>query len=73
MEIFAERIKALRKQKKISQQKMAELIGIDVRLYQYYESNEKCPSLSNALNIAVALSVSLDYLCGLTEKSEINS
>ncbi|MBQ8357125.1 MAG: helix-turn-helix transcriptional regulator [Clostridia bacterium] len=73
MSTFSERIKDMRYQKQLSQQKMAEILGIDVRLYQYYESDKKCPSLINALKIAIALDVSLDFLCGRTEMQEVNT
>ena len=73
MEFFAERMKEIRKQKNISQQKMAEMLDINIRLYQYYESKSKTPSITNALKIAIVLNVSLDYLCGRTNKQEVNN
>lgn len=73
MSIFSERIKETRRKAKLSQQKIAELTSLDVRLYQYYESDTKCPSLSNAEKIADALGVSLDYLCGRTDNPSINN
>ena len=72
MSIFSERIKETRQKLKLSQQKIAELASLDVRLYQYYESDKRCPSLANAEKISDVLGVSLDFLCGRTDNSEIN-
>lgn len=72
METFAARIKEIRKQRKLTQKGIAELANIDVRLYQYYEAGKLCPSLTNAINIADILAVSLDYLTGRSDNPNIN-
>lgn len=72
METFAARIKEIRKQRKLTQKGVAELANIDVRLYQYYEAGTLCPSLTNAINIADILAVSLDYLTGRSDNPNIN-
>ena len=64
MEIFSERLKQLRKAHGISQGEMAELLGLKLRAYQYYESGNHEPSLANLVIIADTLHTSIDYLTG---------
>jgi transcriptional regulator with XRE-family HTH domain len=59
---FPARLIALRKQKGLSQQAMAEAIGLHVTQIKRYESGASQPSLDAIKKIAVALSVSTDSL-----------
>jgi transcriptional regulator with XRE-family HTH domain len=43
---------------------MAELLGLNVRSYQYYEYNEGYPEVPGLLFLADYFGVSLDYLMG---------
>lgn len=67
MSVFSERLKATRLQKNFSQQAVANGAEIDIRLYQYYEADQRCPAVTTAAKIATFLNVSLDYLTGLSD------
>ena len=59
---FSKRLVALRKQKRLTQQKMADTIGIHVSQIKRYESGDTQPSLEVLRKIAVALNISADTL-----------
>ena len=59
---FSNRLSSLRKSKKLTQQKMADTIGIHVSQIKRYESGETQPSLEVLRKIAVALNISADVL-----------
>jgi transcriptional regulator with XRE-family HTH domain len=62
--IFAERLIAERKKKKLTQSDLAEKAKISAQTVSYYEKGTKRPTLENAITIADALGVSIEYLCG---------
>lgn len=68
MKIFSERLKQLRKERGLTQKEMAELLGLKLRAYQYYESGEHEPSLDNLVIVADTLQTSIDYLTGRTDR-----
>ena len=68
MKIFSERLKQLRKERGLTQPEMAELLGLKLRAYQYYESGDHEPSLENLVIVADALQTSIDYLTGRTDQ-----
>lgn len=57
-----ERIKLIRKDRKITQRGMAEKLGVNLRTYQKYESGEISPPLGQLQNIADALETDINYL-----------
>ncbi len=61
------RLSALRKEKKISQQELAEIAGIHPNVLGRYERGEASPSVEMASKLSNALGVSLDYLVGNTD------
>ncbi len=61
---FSERLKYLRKKHNLKQSDLSETLKINNRIYQYYEDNEKQPTLDILINIADYFNVSLDYLTG---------
>ena len=63
-----ERIKELRKERKESQVKVAEAVGITPRQYQRCEAGEQKPGFDNFCALADHFGVSLDYLAGRTDK-----
>jgi transcriptional regulator with XRE-family HTH domain len=65
---FYEKIKILRKTKKISQANLAEILGLSRTAITKMETNQSNTTLENAVNIADYFDVSLDYLCGRTDK-----
>lgn len=59
---FTSRLVALRKERGLTQQGMAEAIGIHVNSLKKYESGQAQPSLEALKKIALALHVSTDFL-----------
>lgn len=70
--IFAERLKEARTALKITQAELCKKSGVTAATISAYESADgnkgKNPSLDNALKLAQALNVSLDWLCGFNVK-----
>lgn len=68
---FGEKIKMLRIEKGITQEKLGNIIGVSDRVIGYYESNNRFPKDDLILKkIADYFNVSLDYLLGRTESKE---
>ena len=61
------RILQLRKDKKLSREKLGKLIDTSGAIIGRYERNERTPSVEIARKMALALDVSLDYLVGNTD------
>ena len=61
---FAERLKLLRKEKKLSQVKLAKSVGIHYNHLGRYEHGKSNPSVKTLARLAQALDVSVDYLLG---------
>ena len=59
---FSRRLAKIRKDKKMTQQQMADLIGIHVSQIKRYESGDTQPSLEVLRKIALALNISADLL-----------
>jgi transcriptional regulator with XRE-family HTH domain len=59
---FPERLAALRKEKSLTQQVLADLVGMHVIQIRRYESGASQPTLEVIRKLAVALSVSADLL-----------
>ncbi|ELR68041.1 hypothetical protein C900_01215 [Fulvivirga imtechensis AK7] len=57
----------LRKEKGLTREALAKMIGTSGAIIGKYEREERTPSVEIAKNIAQALEVSLDYLVGTTE------
>ena len=68
MEIFAQRLKELRNEHGKTLSVMAEMLGIKVRAYQYYEGASHYPEVPNLIKLADFFGVSTDYLLGRTDQ-----
>lgn len=68
MEIFAERLKNLRKERRWSSKEMAEYLGVSQRAYLYYESATNYPNIPGLLKLADFFGVTTDYLLGRSEE-----
>lgn len=65
---FGERLKKLRIEKGITQEKLGKIIGVSDRVIGYYEADNRFPKDDILLNkIADYFEVSLDYLLGRTD------
>ena len=67
MKIFQERLVELRKERKISQRKMAENLNISQPSYIRYEHGTAEPSLENLVKISKLFDVPTDYLLGIID------
>ena len=61
-------LKRFRDAKKISQAKVADVLGILPQAYYRYETNKATPSADVIMKIADAFGVSADYLLGRSDK-----
>ena len=59
-----ERLKLVRKNKGLSQQELADMIGASKSLISCYESGKRNPSLENIISFMEIFGVSSDYLLG---------
>lgn len=64
------RLKELRKGKRLYQTDLAEMLGIQPRQYQRYEYGEQSPSIESWIALADFYNVSLDYLVGRSDVRE---
>lgn len=73
LQIFADRLKELRTSLGLTQTQFVEDLGITASALSAYEKNLKNPSISVAKRIAEKYHVSIDWLCGLSEKKSCNN
>ena len=67
-ETFGRRLKQRRKELGLTQDKLGLLTGLSQTNITFYETEKREPGLFNAICIADALGVSLDWLAGRTDK-----
>lgn len=63
---FGDRLKSMRIEKKITQQKFADEVGVSVVTVRNWEYNSKKPTMDAILSIAKVLQVSIDALLGFS-------
>lgn len=68
--MYGERLKILRKERKVPQKKLSELLGLSLRGYQFYESEDIEPNIKTLIALADFYDVSIDYLVGRTDRRE---
>ena len=66
--MFGERLKLLRKERKVSQKELAEYLGISIRGYQFYESGDNEPNIKTLTALADFYGVTIDYLVGHSDR-----
>ncbi|GCB28400.1 XRE family transcriptional regulator [Firmicutes bacterium AM29-6AC] len=64
---FKDRLKALRKEKKLTQVKLGEMLNYGYTAIANYESGRNQPSISDLKKIASIFNVSMDYLLGVND------
>jgi len=67
MKAFYMRLKEIRKEKRLTQEELAEKADISRVMVSRYETGTVIPTVDVLINIADALDVSIDYLLGRTE------
>ncbi|WP_238886356.1 helix-turn-helix domain-containing protein [Clostridium sp. YIM B02551] len=71
--MFGDRLKELREDKKMTQENLANYLGVSRQTISGYELETSEPSITNLIKISDMFNVSLDYLLGRTkEKHNIN-
>lgn len=65
---FASRLKELLKEKKVSQNKYASLIGVSNTCVSYWITNKRQPSADNIIMTAQYFNVTTDYILGVSDK-----
>lgn len=65
--VFGERLKELRIEKGVGQNKLAKDLGLSNASISYWENGKQEPSASAVYKLALYFGVSADYLLGLTQ------
>ena len=69
---FGERLKMLRKGQKITQQELANRLGVAKSVVSYYESGDRFPSYDVLIKIARTFRVTTDYLLDIERNRTID-
>ncbi|MFU0825977.1 MAG: HTH cro/C1-type domain-containing protein [Lachnoclostridium sp.] len=67
---FGSNLEKLRKERKISQSKLGNALGITQQMISSYEKNISSPNIETLIKIADYFQISIDRLVGHTVKSE---
>lgn len=70
MKEISDKLRTLRENGKLSQEKMAALVGMKQSSINRYENNQSDPSFETLLRYADYFDVSLDYIFGRTDKPQ---
>lgn len=70
--ILAERLTLLRKQKNLSQYKLAEILGFSRGLIANYEQGRREPDYNTLLTFATFYNVTIDYILGRTNDQSVD-
>lgn len=71
---ISERLRDLRKEKKLSQVDIAKMLSLSLTAYNRYELGSAEPNITNMIKLSKFYNVSIDYLVGITDirdKTEI--
>ena len=68
---FGDRLKEIRKERKLSQEELAKIPGTSKQVLSRYETNQRAPKITLAKEYADKLGVSLDYMLGDTAEEAI--
>lgn len=69
---FGSRLKDLRKQSGLTQQQLAERIGVTKSVVSFYELRERSPSPEVLIKLSYIFHVSTDYLLGIERNKTID-
>ena len=70
---FGKRLKTLRIKKKLTQQQLADLLGLTKSVISAYENGLRYPAYDVLIKIARIFKVSTDFLLGVEIKREIDT
>lgn len=68
--MFGERLQELRNKSKLSQEKLAELVGVSRQAVSKWENNLSYPDTKNLIRLSEIFNVSMDELLSLTQNIE---
>ena len=68
LEIFAKRVKELRKQRRLSQTELGEVLGLTHKSISTIESGLRSTTIEKLILLAKFFDVSTDYLLGLKDE-----
>lgn len=68
---FSSRFRELRKERKLTQKAMGEVLDVGERTISYYEHGDLHPDFKGLLFIAEYFQVSLDYLVGWSDARDV--
>jgi len=68
--VVHERIRSLRKNRRLTQSNLAEKVGVSPQVVSNWERNYTSPDLSDLTKIAHALQTTADYLLGMSDEKE---
>ena len=66
MTLFSERLKKARKENGFLQRELAEMLGVRQGSYTHWKTGTREPNFKTLVSLAKYLSVSTDYLLGVT-------
>ncbi len=69
---LGEKLKQLRKEKKLTQKQLATLIGVKDSVISFYEVGDRTPSPEVLKKLSMALHVSSDYLLGIEKNPTVD-
>lgn len=72
LSVFGERLRLLRKEQKLTQSQMGDLLQITPRNYQRLEYGKTNATATTLMFLGDYFHVSVDYLLGRTDNREIN-
>lgn len=73
LQIFAKRLKRLREQHGLSTRALGEIVGTSNATISRYETGERDPDLMIAHKIASYFDVTLEYLCGEEQDTQMET
>ena len=65
--MYGERMRKIRRERNVPQKELAELLGVSVRGYQFYETEDAEPKIAMLIALADFYDVTIDYLVGRTD------
>ena len=69
---FGQVLKKLRLEEELTQQQLADRLGVTKSVVSYYELHERTPSPEILVKLAAIFHVSTDYLLGLDKKETVD-
>lgn len=65
--MFSGRLREIRKEKGLTQAELAQMIGVSPSSVKKWENGDVLPNIKIIASLGMALDITLDYLCGVTD------